>query len=59
MPQLLRRLIDRNEGLDLIEYALLLAVIALVSIAVITSLWSSVNSAIGNANTQLRSDGGI
>ena len=59
MRQLLRCLIDTDEGQDIVEYALLLAFIALVSVVVITSLGSAVSGAIGNADTQLRSDGGI
>ncbi len=59
MRQLLRRLIETDEGQDIVEYALLLAFISLVSVVVITSLGSAVSGAIGNADTQLRSDGGF
>ncbi len=59
MRQLLRCLIDTDEGQDIVEYALLLAFITLVSVVVITGLGSAVSGAIGNADTQLRSDGGI
>ncbi len=59
MPRLCSRLISADEGQDLIEYALLVAFIALVSVVVITTLGSSVSNALDNAGTQLRSDGGV
>ncbi len=59
MRQQLHRLIDNEEGVDLVEYGLLVAFIALVCILVITNLGESVSDALGNADTQLRSDGGI
>ena len=58
LPQL-RELIRSEEGQDLIEYAMLLAAIALVCVVIIDLLGQGVDSAIDNADTQLRSDGGI
>ncbi len=59
MKPLLIRLISTDDAVDIIEYALLLGFIALVSVAIIDTLGSSVGSAIDSADTQLRSDGGI
>ena len=53
------RLFSADDGLDLIEYGLLLAFICLVSVVIIITLGSSVRDAIDNAGTQLRNDGGI
>ena len=59
MTKLFTRLLGTDDGVDLIEYALLVGFISLVSFAIINILGASVGSAIGNADTQLRSDGGI
>ncbi len=59
MLPLLRRLIGTEDGQDIVEYALLLALIAFICIAAVGGLGGSVSNAIGNADTQLRSDGGI
>lgn len=53
------RLVADDDGQDLIEYALLVGFIVLVSVAAINALGSSLRNAIGNADTQLRSDGGV
>ena len=49
----LKRLWNEEEGQDLIEYALLLVLIALVSVAAITGVGQAVNSVFTNANTAL------
>ena len=59
MQQLLGRLIDTDDGQDLIEYALLLAFVALACIAAIINVGSALDGALNNADTQLRSDGGL
>ena len=59
MQTLFRRLIGTDEGLDMVEYALLVALIAMVSVAILSILGSSVGDAIDNADTLLRSDAGV
>ena len=59
MQTLCRRLIGTDEGLDMVEYALLVALIAMVSVAILSILGSSVGDAIDNADTLLRSDAGV
>ena len=59
MKQLLTRLYRTDDGLDLAEYAILAALIALVCVAMIINLGNSMNGALNNADTQLRSDGGV
>ncbi len=59
MPPLFRRLIGTDEGMDMVEYALLVAFIAMVSVAILGTLGSSVGEVLDNADTQLRSDGGV
>ena len=59
MQTLCRRLIGTDEGLDMVEYALLVAFIAMVSVAILSILGSSVGDAIDNADTLLRSDAGV
>ena len=44
---------DREEGQALVEYALLLSLIAVVSIAILTSLGHSVRSIFTSVNTAL------
>ena len=59
MPPLFRRLIGTDEGMDMVEYAFLVAFIAMVSVAILSTLGSSIGEALDNADTQLRSDGGV
>ncbi len=59
MALLIRRLIGTDEGMDMVEYAFLVALIAMVSVAILTTLGSSIGDAIDNADTQLRSDAGV
>lgn len=49
----LQDLMNREEGQDLIEYALLLSLIALVSITLVGALGNTVSSIYTKMNTQL------
>jgi pilus assembly protein Flp/PilA len=44
---------DREEGQALVEYALLLALIAVVSIGILTTLGTSVSSIFSKVNAKL------
>ena len=55
MKNFIRRLISETEGQDLIEYALLAALIALAAITAMTSLGTAINTKFGNVSTQLGS----
>ncbi len=55
-PALFTRLWDENEGQDLVEYSLLMAFIAMVAVAVITTMepnylkiWNGVSNALSDA----------
>jgi pilus assembly protein Flp/PilA len=47
------RLWEEQDGQDLTEYALLLALVALGAIAAMSSLGSAINTAFGNATNTL------
>jgi pilus assembly protein Flp/PilA len=49
----LRARLERQEGQALVEYALILALIAVVSILVLTALGKNVSSIFGSVNSQL------
>jgi Flp pilus assembly pilin Flp len=49
------RLWNEEEGQDLVEYALLVVLIALGCVATMQGLASSISDAFGNANAQLTS----
>jgi pilus assembly protein Flp/PilA len=53
MKTLLRRLFTEDSGQDLIEYALLAALIAVVSIAMIRSVGTAINAVFSTVNTDL------
>ncbi len=53
MQNLLKRLWQDEQGQDLVEYALLLVLIALVSAATIQTLGTAVKSVFANASTAL------
>ena len=53
MKSLLIRLWKEEEGQDLVEYALLLVLLALVASAAIKTVGTSVNTIFTNANTNL------
>ena len=55
----LRQFIAEEDAMDIAEFALLAGLVALVCVLVITNLGSSISGAIGDADTQLRSDGGV
>jgi pilus assembly protein Flp/PilA len=50
---LMKRLWNDEEGQDLVEYALLVVLISLGSIAAMTKLASGISDAFGNAVAQL------
>jgi pilus assembly protein Flp/PilA len=54
MKNLLMRLWKEEDAQDLIEYALLIAFIALAATVGMKSLGTAVNTLFGNANTTLR-----
>jgi pilus assembly protein Flp/PilA len=49
----LRARFERQEGQALVEYALILALIAVVSIAILTALGINVSRVFNSVNTQL------
>jgi len=53
MKNVLIRLWNEEEGQDLVEYALLLALLALVSVGAISGLGTTINSKFSQANTNL------
>ena len=55
MQNLLKRLWQDEQGQDLVEYALLLVLIALAAAATIKTLGASVNAVFSNASTALTS----
>jgi len=58
MKDLLVRFVRDEEGQDLVEYAMLLAFIALIAIAGVRTLGSTVNTFFANVATALTSGGG-
>jgi pilus assembly protein Flp/PilA len=53
MKQLITRFIKEEEGQDLIEYALLAALIALAAITAMTNLGGAINTKFSNVSTSL------
>jgi Flp pilus assembly pilin Flp len=53
MTDLMKRFIREEEGQDLVEYALLLTLIALTLVAAITGLRNAINTVFTNAATTL------
>ena len=53
MSQLIRRFVREEEGQDLVEYAMLLAFIALICITAVKLLGTNVNTFFNNMATQL------
>ena len=49
----LRNRLDREDGQALVEYALILALIAVVSIAILTALGVNVSRVFNSVNTQI------
>ena len=55
MKKVFLRLLNDTEGQDLIEYALLAALIALAAITAMTNLGGAINSKFNSVSTQLGS----
>jgi pilus assembly protein Flp/PilA len=55
MKNLLKRLWKEDEGQDLIEYALLIALIALAAVVGMQSLATAINTTFGGLGTDLTS----
>lgn len=55
MKQLLTKLWKNEEGQDLTEYALLLALLALAAVSTMSSLATTINNVFSNASSQLSS----
>ena len=53
MKNLLKRLWKEEEGQDLVEYALLIVLIALALVTTVKSLSSGISSVFANASTSL------
>ena len=53
MQTLLKRLWQDEQGQDLVEYALLLVLIALVAVSTLKTLGQTISSVFTNANTAL------
>ena len=59
MSQFLERLYRTDDGVDLIEYALLGAFVVLVCVLAVINLGLGLDTALDSADAQLRSDGGL
>ena len=57
MKNLIARFVREDEGQDLVEYALLIAFIALVCIAAVKGLGETINQTYTNISTSLNSAG--
>ena len=55
MKHLIARFVREEEGQDLVEYALLLALIALAAVTTMSALGSAINTKYQNASTTLSS----
>lgn len=55
LTMLMRRIAKDEKGQDLVEYGLLVTLIALAAIAVMTTLGTAINTAYTNAANQLGS----
>ena len=53
MKNLLKRLWQEEEGQDLVEYGLLVVLVALAALAVMNSLATAINKMFGSAGTAL------
>jgi len=58
MRNFIVRFVRDEEGQDLVEYAMLLAFIALIAIAGVRTLGTTVNSFFANVATSLNTPGG-
>jgi pilus assembly protein Flp/PilA len=50
----LKNFINDEEGQDLVEYALLLALVAVMAVGVLTTLSTTIQGVFTNANTALK-----
>ncbi|HEV2387837.1 MAG TPA: hypothetical protein VGS20_11345 [Candidatus Acidoferrales bacterium] len=57
MKNMLRRLWQEEEGQDLVEYALLVVLVALGAVVAMKSLASAISDAFQNASQNLTSNG--
>jgi pilus assembly protein Flp/PilA len=53
MESFVKRLVFEEEGQDLVEYAILLAFIALACVAAVTALGTSISGLFGKVSTKL------
>jgi pilus assembly protein Flp/PilA len=58
MLDLFKRFVKDEEGATMVEYALMVALIAVVSIAVVAALGDGVFDAFDTTNTQIQTTGG-
>jgi pilus assembly protein Flp/PilA len=58
MQDLIKRFLSDEEGATMVEYALMVALIAVVSIAVVAALGTGVWNAFDETNTQIQTTGG-
>jgi len=58
MLDLMKRFVKDEEGATMVEYALMVALIAVVSIAVVAALGTGVWNAFDTTNTQIQTTGG-
>jgi len=58
MLNLIRRFVREDEGATMVEYALMVALIAVVSIAVVAALGTGVWNAFDQTNTSIQTTGG-
>jgi pilus assembly protein Flp/PilA len=57
MKNLMVRFVREEEGQDLVEYALLLGLIAVVCILAVTALGTAINTRMQNVTTELNTAG--
>jgi len=58
MMDLIKRFVKDDEGATMVEYALMVALIAVVSIAVVAALGTGVWQAFDTTNTEIQETGG-
>jgi pilus assembly protein Flp/PilA len=58
MLDLIKRFVKDDEGATMVEYALMVALIAVVSIAVVAALGDGVFDAFNTTNTEIQTTGG-
>jgi len=58
MLDLMKRFVKDEEGATMVEYALMVALIAVVSIAVVAALGTNIWKAFDTTNTEISTQGG-